>query len=157
MTLTSLIGEDVKEKRIKKFTWLLCASTMLDGLHMLFYLILTATVKVGPIGCPHSLVTNSVLDKENKLSMVTQIINRNWGRMQTHFCLQWIIKIMIQYSYVHFIITHKESTLTAVTLSDRGGKYYYREEDCVKSDFGQWKQYKVIIFKNYKQILIPTI
>ena len=60
--------------------------------------------------------------------------------MQTHFWLQWLVEIMIQYSSMHFIITHKTSTFTGVTLSDRGGKYYYWEEDCVKSDFGQWKQ-----------------
>lgn len=62
--LTSLIGKDMKEKRIKNFTWLLCASIMLDGLPMLFYPILTATVKVDLIGCPQSQVTNSVLDRE---------------------------------------------------------------------------------------------
>lgn len=64
---------------------------------------------------------------------------------------------MIQYSSVHFIITHKKSTFTGVTLSDSGGKYYYWQENCNKNDFGQWKQYKVITFKNYKQILIQTI
>lgn len=49
---------------------------MLDALHMLFYLILTATVKGDLIGCPHSQDTNPILEKENKLPRVTQLINR---------------------------------------------------------------------------------
>ena len=44
---------------------------------------------------------------------------------------------MIQYSYVHFVITNEKSTFTRVSLSDRGVKYYSWEEDYVKSDFGQ--------------------
>lgn len=42
---------------------------------------------------------------------------------------------MIQYSYVHFVITNEK--FTRVSLSDRGVKYYSWEEDYVKSDFGQ--------------------
>ena len=70
---------------------------------------------------------------------------------------QWIVEIMIQYSYVHFVITNEKSTFTRVSLSDRGVKYYSWEEDYVKSDFGQWKLCKVNVLKNYLQILILTI
>lgn len=68
---------------------------------------------------------------------------------------QWLVEIMIQYSYVHFVITNEK--FTRVSLSDRGVKYYSWEEDYVKSDFGQWKLCKVNVLKNYLQILILTI